>query len=74
MFEYEAESAGFSTGLLMLQVFAVPPINLVLGMVLAAALAPGPRGTGVAENVVGYLVFSIQGFCIGYALVPSSQP
>jgi hypothetical protein len=31
-----------------------------------AALIPEPRGTGVVENAVGYLIFSIQGFCIGF--------
>lgn len=61
-----AKRRGVSIPLLILQVFAVAPVNLMLGfLVLWALQAVVARDS--SETLLGYALFSVQGFGLGYA-------
>ena len=64
MFESELESKGFSAGLLVFQLFAVPPLCLVSSFALLLLIEKGTSNE-FASNLLGYLLFAGVGTLYG---------
>lgn len=69
MFEYEVDRSGFSVGLFILQLFVVPLVCLVCGLILAdicVELLRVVTKSRAVEVLAGWVVYGIMGFCIGF--------
>jgi len=69
MFDSEADSSGFSVGLCVLQLFGVPLICLMFGLLagdVSNELLRAITKSSGAELLLGYVVFSLVGFELGY--------
>ena len=69
MFDSERQSLGFSLGLCILQLLAVPIVALVLGVLIGQIfekLTGITARDGKADLILGYLLFLVVGVAIGY--------
>jgi hypothetical protein len=71
MFDYESASARFSGALFVLQLVLAPIAGLIFGSVIFIVLEEALHIHD--SNLLAYLIFSLQGFVLGY-MVQSSIP
>jgi hypothetical protein len=71
MFDYESESGGFSGALFITQLVLAPLGGLICGLIISVVVEGALHIRD--SNLLDYLIFSLQGFVLGYK-VQSSIP